>query len=383
MNVYVLQLARELALRGNRVDVYTRYHDPKDPQIVELSEGARVIHLKAGPYFKAKESLYEYIPEFLGNLRSFQQSEGIDYDLIHSHYWLSGRVGTILSERWDVPHVATFHTLAKTKLMARAGERESELRNTAEMRVADAADAIVVSTQQEKQDLARFYQTSPHKVQVIPAGVDLDLFRPVNRAKARQVLGLTDKRVILYVGRLEPLKGLDILIRAIALLEGSAETRLLIVGGTHGLDRELGRLKSLAFRLGIEGRVTFTGAVKQAELPNYYSAADVFVLPSYYESFGLVALESMACGTPVVASRVGGLSTFVRDGEVGYLVPWHCPEPFAQRLDMLLANPTLREAMGKAARAEARGMGWSVVADRMLNFYSSLIDQPWASVAGA
>ena len=383
MNVYVLQLARELALRGNRVDVYTRYHDPKDPQIVELSEGARVIHLKAGPYFKAKESLYECIPEFLGNLHSFQKSEGIDYDLVHSHYWLSGRVGTILSKRWDVPHVATFHTLAKTKLMARAGERESEQRSSAEMRVADAADAIVVSTQQEKQDLARFYQTSPHKVQVIPAGVDLDLFRPVNRAQARQVLGLTDKRVILYVGRLEPLKGLDILIRALALLEGAAETRLLIVGGTLGLDRELGRLKSLAIRLGIEGRVTFTGAVKQAELPNYYSAADVFVLPSYYESFGLVALESMACGTPVVASRVGGLSTFVRDGEVGYLVPWHCPEPFAQRLDMLLANPTLREAMGNAARTEALGMGWSVVADRMLNFYSSLIDQPWASVAGA
>lgn len=383
MNVYVLQLARELARRGNKVDVYTRYHDPRDPQIVELSEGARVIHLKAGPYFKAKESLYEYIPEFLGNLASFQQTEGIDYDLVHSHYWLSGRIGIILRERWDVPHVATFHTLAKTKLMARAGEKESELRSSTEKRVADDADAILVSTQQEKQDLARFYQTRPHKVRVIPAGVDLELFRPVNMTRARQVLGLTEKRVILYVGRLEPLKGVDILIEAVALLEGAANTRLLIVGGTQGQDGEMRRLKSLTVQLGIEGRVTFTGAVNQNELPNYYSAADVFVLPSYYESFGLVALESMACGTPVVASRVGGLKTFVKDGEAGYLIPWRCPEPFAQRLDMLLANPALRETMGKAARASALGMSWGIAADRMLDFYSGLIDQPWASVAGA
>ena len=383
MNVYVLQAAREFGRRGYQVDVYTRYHDPKDPQIVELGEGARVIHLKAGPYDTTKEALYEYIPEFLSSLYSFQRAEDISYDLVHSHYWLSGRVGLILSQKWRVPHVTTFHTLAKTKLMARAGEEESELRITTEKRVIDNADAIVVSTEQEKEDIVRLYRTSPHKIQVIPAGVDLELFQPVNKAHARQALGLREKKVILYVGRLEPLKGLSILINALTLLEDPSDTRLLIVGGSLEEDRELERLKSLARGLGVTDIVTFTGSVKQTELPNYYSAADVFVLPSHYESFGLVALEAMACGTPVVASRVGGLKSIVRNGETGYLIPWRCPEPFAQRLDMLLANPGLRETMGKAARARAQKMSWSSVAERTLDFYSCLTGDAWENVAGA
>jgi len=383
MNVYVLQLAKEFGAGGNQVDVFTRCHDPNDPQIVELGDGARVIHLKAGPFHKTKETLYDYIPEFLSGLGSFQRAEGIDYDLIHSHYWLSGRLGMILGQKWDVPHVTTFHTLAKTKLRARAGENESDLRISVETRVAEDADGIVVSTAQEKQDLVRLYQTPPHKVHVIPAGVDLGLFRPTDPVQARRKLGLTEKKIILYVGRIEALKGLDILLNAVALMEERTDVRLLIVGGNLEQDRELDRLKLLATQLGIEDMVTFTGALKQTELPNYYSAADVFVLPSYYESFGLVALEAMACGTPVVASRVGGLSTFVKDGETGYLIPWHCPEPFARRLDMLLANPALVETMGKAARAKAQEMSWSEVADRMLDYYACLMGQTWESIAGA
>ena len=382
MNVYVLQLARELARRGNLVDVFTRYHDPNDPQIVELEKGARVIHLKAGPYSKGKETLYGYIPEFVGNLCNFQRSQRIRYDLIHSHYWLSGRVGMSLSSRWGVPHVTTFHTLAKTKLRARAGEREPELRLATEERVVKSADAIVVSTQQEKDELVRHYGAQPHKIPVVPAGVDLDLFRPVDKGQARQRLGLRERKIILYVGRIEPIKGLDVLINAMALLEDADDTRLLIVGGKLGQDRELDRLKSMAADLGIGEKVTFTGAVEQAQLPDYYSAADVFVLPSYSESFGLAALEAMACATPVVVSRVGGLKTIVRNGVTGYLIPWHCPEPFAQRLDMLLPNHALREAMGGAARAKALQMSWGGVADRILDFYSCLIDQTLASVAG-
>ena len=378
-----MQLAREFGRRGNQVDVYTRFHHPQDPQIVDLGEDARVIHLKAGPYDGTKETLYDYIPEFLGSLASFQREEGIAYDLIHSHYWLSGRVGMVLSQKWNVPHVATFHTLAKTKLRARAGEREPELRLAVEERVTASADAIVVSTAQEKQDLVRLYHTPPHNVWVNPAGVDLELFRPVDKSHARQALGFGEKKVILYVGRLEPLKGVDLLINAVALLEDPSDTNLLIVGGNVGQERELDRLRSLAVQLGIGGSVTFTGAVKQTDLPSYYSAADVFVLPSYYESFGLAALEAMACGTPVVVSRVGGLKTFVKAGETGYLIPWHCPEPFAQRLDVLLANAGLRETMGKAARAKAQEMSWSGVADRMLDIYSCLMGDTWESVAGA
>ena len=383
MNVYVLQLAREFARRGNLVDVFTRSHDPKDPQTVQLGNGARVVHLKAGPYGRTKESLYRYIPEFVNNLHNFQRGEGGSYDLIHSHYWLSGRVGMILSSRWNVPHVTTFHTLAKTKLRARAGERETELRQSVEKRLAGATDAMVVSTQQEKDDLVRLYQARPHTIQVVPAGVDPHLFRPLSQAEARRTLGLKEKKVILYVGRIEPLKGLDILLRAVALLEDRADTRLLIVGGEVNHDKELRRLRSQATELGIGHRVTFTGSVDQGELPQYYSAADVFVLPSYYESFGLAALEAMACGTPVIVSRVGGLKTFINNGETGYLIPWQCPEPFAQRIDMLLENPSLRATMSRAARMKAQQMSWSGVADDVLSLYSCLMGEAWQSVAGA
>ncbi len=383
MNVYVLQMAKELARRGNRVDVFTRCHDPRDPQIVELCEGARVIHLNAGPLSEPKETLYWHIPEFLNNLAAFQRLEGATYDLIHSHYWLSGRVGMALSESWEAPHVTTFHTLARTKLQAHAGENEPELRLTVERQVMESVDAIVVSTAQERDDVARLYHTSPHRVRIIPAGVDLELFQPVDKVRAREELGLRENKVILYVGRIEPLKGLDILLNAVAMLEDPSEARLLIVGGTPGQDKELARLETLAVELGIADRVTFTGALNQSELPKYYSAADVFVLPSYSESFGLVALEAMACGTSVVASRVGGLKTFIQDGKTGYLIPWRCPEPFAQRIDVLLSNPPLRELMGKAAAAKARQMSWSNSVDSMLDLYSCLIDETLESVAGA
>ena len=382
MNVYVLQLTREFARKGIEVDVFTRYHDPDDPKIVELEDGARVIHLKAGSYEAAKEDLFDYIPEFLSELYSFQKTEGTTYDLVHSHYWLSGRVGMTLSRTWNVPHVATFHTLAQTKLRARVGEREPARRSKVESLVMRDADAIIVSTEEEKQDAVRLYDAHPQKIKVIPAGVNLDTFKPVNQSIARQRVGIHEKQVILYVGRVEPLKGIDVLLEAAALLDRSDDIRVLIVGGSPGNDAELGRLKALTTELGIESMVTFTGAIKQNKLPDYYSAADVFVLPSHSESFGLAALEAMACGAPVVVSRVGGLKTFIDNGETGYLVPWRCPEPFVQRLEMLLANPLLREAIGRAARAKALQMGWGHAADRMLGFYSSLLRDTLESAAG-
>ena len=382
MNVYVLQLTREFARKGIEVDVFTRYHDPDDPKIVELEDGARVIHLKAGSYEAAKEDLFDYIPEFLSELYSFQKTEGTTYDLVHSHYWLSGRIGMTLSRTWNVPHVATFHTLAQTKLRARVGEREPARRSEVESLVMRDADAIIVSTEEEKQDAVRLYDAHPQKIKVIPAGVNLDTFKPVNQSIARQRVGIHEKQVILYVGRIEPLKGIDVLLEAAALLDRSDDIRVLIVGGSPGNDAELDRLKALTTELGIESMVTFTGAIKQDMLPDYYSAADVFVLPSHSESFGLAALEAMACGAPVVVSRVGGLKTFINNGETGYLVPWRCPEPFVQRLEMLLANPLLREAMGRAARAKALQMGWGHAADRMLGFYSSLLRDTWESAAG-
>lgn len=383
MNVYLLELARELGSRGYLVDIYTRRHDPNDPQTVTLAENARVVHLQAGPHQEPKEGLYDYIPEFLDSLRAFQHSEGLSYDLVHSHYWLSGWAGTFMAREWGVPHVTTFHTLGKTKLQARAGEREPQVRMDTEARVMEEADAIVVSTVQEAEDIARLYHVPSHKVEVVSAGVNLSLFRPRDKGEARKALGLTDRRIILYVGRIEPLKGLDILIQATALLEDASDTRLVVVGGIPGKDRELERMRAMARGLGLADLVTFTGAVAHDELPDYYSAADVFALPSYHESFGLVALEAMACGTPVVASRVGGLTSFIGDGVTGYLVPRRCPEPFAQRLEILLSNESLRGSMGRAARAKAEGMSWAVVADGLVGVYSTLTERASEGLPGA
>ncbi len=373
MNVYVLQLAREFARRGREVDVFTRYHDPDDPKIVDIEPGARVIHLEAGPHDAAKGDLYHYIPGFVTKLLDFQRAEEAEYDLIHSHYWLSGGVGMVLSREWGIPHVATFHTLAKTKMQARAGERESQLRQDVEELVMSDADGVIVSTGDERQDVGRLYDAPIHKVEVIPAGVNLDTFHPVDRDEARRALGIAEENVILYVGRIEPLKGIDILLRAVPMLEREQDLRVLIVGGSPSGDAELDRLRTLAKDLDIQDSVTFTGSVPQHRLPAYYAAADVFVLPSHSESFGLAALEAMACGTPVVVSRVGGLKTFIKSGETGYLVPWRCPESFAQRLDVLLANPELRYTMGRAARTQALNMGWGRVADRMLDCYDGMI----------
>ena len=244
------------------------------------------------------------------------------------------------------------------------------------------ADGIVVSTEEEKSDVVGLYNAPPHKVEVIPAGVNLDMFSPVDQRRARRELGIAEENVILYVGRIEPLKGIDILLRAVPLLECAGDLRVMVVGGNPSGDAEMERLKAIADELGIRDSVTFTGPVPQDSLPTYYSAADIYALPSHAESFGLAALEAMACGTPVLVSRVGGLKTFVENGKTGYLAPWRCPEAFAQRLDTLLAAPDLRRAMGRAAREKALSMGWSGVADRMLDYYAGLAPTAWAGMVG-
>ncbi len=382
MNVYVLQMAREFTAMGFKVDIFTRYHDPDDPRTIELENGARIIHLNAGPLDAPKEDLFNYIPMFIRELYNFQDQEEARYDIIHSHYWLSGRVGMTLSRKWNIPHAATFHTLAKIKLRERAGERESQLRQDIEALVMSDADGIIVSTEEEKRDVIRLCNAPAHRVEVIPPGVNLSLFSPINKNYARRELGLTEENIILYVGRIEPLKGIDILLRAVPLLECANDLRVIVVGGNPSGDTEMERLKTISEELGIRNSVTFTGPLPQAQLPAYYSAADIFALPSHTESFGLAALEAMACGTPVVVSRVGGLKTFVENGRTGYLVPWRCPESFAQRLDTLLAAPDLRNAMGRAAREKALNMGWDRVADRMLGYYAGLAPELWAGVAG-
>jgi len=380
LNVYVRELALQLVARGCRVDIFSRAASPGTPQVTELAPGLRVIHLRAGPArHLAPESVYKHLGAFERALIDFvnaDPSDGGRYDLIHSHYWLSGLVGERLKLAWGVPHLTMFHTLGEIKNRASLSEHETELRIRCEQQVIAGVERVVCATEQERALIRQLYGADAAKVTVIPLGVDLDRFRPADKESARAALGLKDERIVLFVGRLEPLKGVDILIDAAAMLESDVDCSVLIVGGDESASAQVARLQEQARRRGIEHRVAFAGAVDHELLPLYYNAADVCVVPSHYESFGLVAIEAMASGVPVVASRVGGLAGTVKDGETGYLVPWLCPEPFAERIDLLLENDSLRRNLGEAAREAVSRYRWENVAEAVLQLYNDLVGRP-------
>jgi D-inositol-3-phosphate glycosyltransferase len=376
MNVYVRETAIELARLGHTVDVFTR-DDGSHPEIVELAPGARVVHLSAGPRDAVdKDGVWQHLPAFLHSLRCFKERQGLQYDLVHSHYWLSGWVGSYLQRLWDVPHVTMFHTLGAVKNRARDAEHEPQHRIDAERRVVATADAVVAASAHEVDQIAELYGGDPARTAVIPCGVNLDLFGPLDRVKARQALGLNGAPVVLFVGRLEPLKGPDLLIDMLPHLD-DGQTTLVIAGGDAQAADYKRDLRRRARELGVASRVRFVGAVQQDELPLYYSAADVCAIPSYYESFGLVALESMACGTPVVASKVGGLPGTVHDKVNGYLVPERTPQAFAERVGAVLADSARRRWMREAALATVERFRWSSVAAELDKLY----DRLWATRA--
>ncbi len=313
MSVYIVEIARELGKQGHLVDAYTRVHDPRDKQIYELGQNARLIHLRAGEVKQIpKLAVYSYLPEFACNLEDFRKHNDLQYDLVFSHYWLSGWVGEYLQQWWHVPHITMFHTLGAVKNAIGIGEDEPELRIETERDVARSCHHTIATTEKEKEELILHYGASPARISVIPCGVNLELFQPVDKEMAKQELGFGDDKIILFVGRIEPLKGIDQLLRAMTYLQNSQGLRLVIIGGDEHSQYEMERLQKLSRALHIEGSVTFPGLIKHEKLPYFYSAADVCVIPSYYESFGLVALESMACGTPVVATNVGGIKGVVR-----------------------------------------------------------------------
>ncbi len=375
MNVYVLETARALSGHGVQIDIYTRHHDPLDPMIVHLTPGARAIHLPAGPPSLDKVGTYDLLPEFTRQVSGYAAAWGLEYDLVVSHYWLSGLVGMELSKLWGVSHSTSFHTMAAVKQRALPGEFEHPERHESEIKIAREADQVVVWTDDECRTLVDLYGASPDRVYVIPPGVDGERFSPTCQADARAELGLNGEKVLLYVGRLERLKGIDTLFKAVAQLEHTDGLRLYVAGGSRGAPG-MRRLLCLARDLGIRHKVKFLGSLPQERLRTYYNAADVCVLPSYYESFGFAALEAAACGKPVVASRVGGLTTVVNDGETGFLVNWRCPGPFVERLDLLLNNEEMRNEMGKAARLHSQTLTWDAAADRLMHAYSQLVEKP-------
>jgi len=387
MNVYVRDLTRELGHMGVHVDVFTRSQDEHVPHVVhELGYGNRVVHVTAGPEVPvAKQNLANYIPEFVQGIKLFAAEKGFHYDLIHSHYWMSGLAAESLSDAWGgTPIVHMFHTLGEMKnRIARSDEeRESPERIAAEQRILDRADRIVVATLAELTQLRFLYKVNERKLVIIPPGVDTGHFYPIPPDEAKQYLGLNpEDRMVLYVGRIEPLKGVSTLIEAMSCLkfkDKSGPVHLAIIGGEpdvtpEEMSTEMAHLQKLSDDLAMDQTVVFLGKRGQNTLPYYYSAAEVLVMPSHYESFGMVALEAMACGTPVIASDVGGLGFLVQDGETGYTVPDGEPDKLCEKLTLLLGDQTLREKMGLRAVEVAQSYDWEKVAKQIVDVYEGLI----------
>ena len=378
MNVYVRELSRELGRMGMAVDIFTRSQDPAIPRVVDMAEAVRVVHLPAGPETPMpRERVYEHLDEFVDGVEAWRIVNGVDYDLIHAHYWLSGVVGLTLRERWSVPMLQMFHTLAdlKNRVARRAADLEPEVRLTEEARIIGAAERLVAASVAERGYLVRHAGADPERIAVVPCGVDAELFTPGDADDARRALGLPTEPLILYVGRLAPIKGLETLLDAVALLVGrGAAARLVVVGGDadERRDGHEAGLRARIAALGIGDRVSFVGPQPQERLRTHYVAADVTVLPSHYESFGMVALEAMACGSPVVASRVGGLTTTVRDGVTGFLVPEGDVPALAGRLETLLGDPDLRWRLGREGVRWAAQHRWPCVAEAICREYAQL-----------
>lgn len=389
MNVYVRDLTRELGRMGIHVDVFTRSQDEHVPHVVhELGYGNRVVHMPAGPEVPIpKDHLVDYVPIFAEGVKEFAASKGISYDVIHSHYWMSGLAAEPLSDAWGgVPIVQMFHTLGemKNRVARSAEEREQPERILAEKRILARADRIIVSTLAEQTQLRFLYQADDRKLEIIPPGVDTDHFYPIPADEAKLFVGLKpDDRMVLFVGRIEPLKGVETLIRAMSSLKlqaGHRPVHLAIIGGEPGaspqqMTAEMMRLQRLCDDLALDQTVVFLGKRAQDTLQYYYSAAEVVVMPSHYESFGMVALEAMACGTPVIASEVGGLGFLVLDGETGFTVPDGEPERLYDRLTLLLGDQELRTRMGQAAAEYAHQYSWDKIARQIAGVFDEVVSE--------
>ncbi|HHY58777.1 MAG TPA: glycosyltransferase family 1 protein [Chloroflexi bacterium] len=386
MNVYVRDLSRALAKMGIAVDVFTRSQDDCAPRVVhDLGAGARVMHIPAGPERPLPVNETErHLTEFVDNILAFAAREGLHYDVIHSHYWLSGLAAEALARAWGgAPIVQMFHTLGhmKNQIARDLSERAPQSRLEGEAHVAQVADRLIAATPAEVEQLVRLYDAPRARIAIVPPGVDLAHFHPIPQLTAKQMIGIPPQRKnILFAGRIEPLKGIDTLLEAIALLKARritdlADTCVTIIGGNpwaDTLDEEMERLQRMSLELGLDDLVAFAGARDQQVLPYYYAAAEMVVMPSHYESFGMVALEAMAMGAPVIASEVGGLAYLVRDGYNGFLAPRGDAQALARRIADLLNDHALRQRLSHQATHYARDYDWSIIAERIAAVYDEV-----------
>jgi D-inositol-3-phosphate glycosyltransferase len=385
LNVYVREISAAFSERGIATDIFTRKQTVDDPNVETLAPLSRVIYLPAGKGLD-KYSLYREVPSFASRIGEFAARENIRYDLLYSHYWLSGEVACLLRPQLATGWAHIAHTLGmvKNRTLAAGARPEPEVRIRVEAELAQQADLLIASTEDEAQELVHGYGADPHRVRVVPPGVDLGMFQPVDRAEARRKIGYDAGRILLFVGRLERLKGVEIAIRSLGLLRDRQhdDVRLLILGedSHEGDESEKDRLKAIAAEVGVRDRVDFIGSIAQHELPYFYAAADVCVMPSYSESFGLVALEAQACGCPVVASGVSGLRSVVRDEVSGYLIDEHDPAAYAERIGRLLENGELAQQMGRRGRLLAQRFSWTRTADRLEGLFEQVVERNQALV---
>jgi D-inositol-3-phosphate glycosyltransferase len=382
MNVYIREVAERLARQGVELDVFTRCRGGDDHETKHLAPGARVVSIKAGPCAPIpKADLPRYLPEFLGGVLGHARAEGRAYDIVHSHYWLSGWIGRAAKELWGAPLVASFHTLGKVKnySLARGERPEPPLRLQGEERVIHTADRILAATPSEAGQLVGLYRADPDDIRIVPPGVDHTIFTPRDRAASQARLHLTGLRLLLYVGRLQAHKGPDVAVRivaeAVARDPGATQDVVLaIVGGPSGVESsEAGRLLHLARALGVADRVVLFPPQSQHRLADFYGAADAVLVPSRSESFGLVALEAQACGAPVVAAAVGGLRYVVEDGRTGFIVEGHDPRDHADRVLQILRDPVLQAGLGARASRQALRFTWDATAGEVRSVYEDLL----------
>ncbi len=373
MNVYVRELVSALAQAGVQTDVFVRRWDDTTPEIVEVEPGFRVVHVEAGAADLAKEQLPDVVDVFADGVRDHLERLG-DVDALHANYWLSGVAGHRLKHELDLPLVSTFHTLARVK--AETGDAEPERRVRAEASVIGCSDAILASCVAEADQLVRLYGADPSRVEIVAPGVDHAFFSPGDRVGARRALGhlqLGDGPVLLFVGRIQPLKGLDVAVRALAALDRPDAT-LVVVGGASGRDgaAEVERIDKLVAELGLADQIRFVEPVPHHLLSTYYRSAEVCLVPSRSESFGLVALEAAACGTPVVAAAVGGLRTLVEHERTGFLVEDRDPVAFAAYVREIVSMPSVAADLADRAALRARDYTWSTAAARLRRVYGDL-----------
>ncbi|MFV8394860.1 D-inositol-3-phosphate glycosyltransferase [Corynebacterium hindlerae] len=389
LNVYVLNTARELAKQGIDVDIYTRATRPSQGEIVTVADHLRVINIVAGPYEGLeKEELPTQLAAFAGGILVFARCHHLTYDLVHSHYWLSGQVGWLLRDVWQVPLVHTSHTLAAVKNAHRSefDRPESEARRICEQQIADNADLLVVNTMEEAKDFERHYDTDDEKVAVVAPGVNIELFNPGNdRAteRSRRYLGIPiHTKVIAFVGRLQIFKGPDVLIQAVAEMVRRNPDRnfqVLICGGASGAVTQANTYVDLVNSLGLRRYIRFLPPRPPEELVSLYRAADVVAMPSYNETFGLVAMEAQATGTPVVAARVGGLPFAIAEGETGVFVDGHDPGEWADALESMLDDDEGRIRMAQEAVDHATQFSWATTAERLAGVYNEVLTETMTS----